>query len=92
MGTIEKRNEDFYTKNGLEALIHKIRSFMYLYNNKKFPQQVYVIGFGQLTIEDKKECKARILELSHCIGRKTEFKIEITKFTNGQTFEKEVVI
>lgn len=68
MVSIEQRNKDFYTEKGLEALLTRIKTYIRIFNENKFPFSGQMLSFGEIEINDAKECLARILELSNLTG------------------------
>lgn len=88
---IEERNKKFYTEHGLKSLRQRLKSWIDLFNNKEFPFESQMFGFGKFRIENKEELKNRIKELSELIGENVSYKIEETKMKNGKSIKKEEI-
>jgi len=73
-------NERF-TEMGYIDLKNRLKTLVSLFNsNDKWNQDLNVLGFGMLNIEDREECFGRIKELSSILG----VQINLIKVSNGE--------
>ena len=79
------RNTNFYTEKGAEALEHRVKTLIELFNLNQFPINRNMLGFGELVIEDSLECLARITELCNLIGFQAKLNL------NNETKKAEIV-
>ncbi len=89
---IKERNENFYTKEGINALRIRLKGFIDLYNKNKFPFKFPVIGFCNSTILNREDCEIRIIELSELIGYPLKKKREIENINGEDIIIKEEII
>ena len=68
MVSIEKRNSNFYTEEGLKSLIARVKTLSDLFNKNDFPFKTIMFGFGELSISSRQECMDRISELVDLTG------------------------
>ena len=86
MATKNEMNEKFFTKEGLKAIENRIKSWIDVFNNKKFPIKSMILGFGEFEIKNKEECLSRIKELCELIG----FQCKYIKKDFGDKLEEKI--
>lgn len=85
MVSIEERNHKFYKPDGLKALQARLKTYIRIFNENDFPFFGQMLGFGEVNLENQKDCLARILELSDLIGFKA--KLNMNRSTGVATIE-----
>ena len=91
MGTIEERNNKFYTEKGLNALIKRMETFIEFFNEGKFKYNIYILGFGPTSWKSKEELLSKITELGNLTGNQWELKKEIIKNDDGSENTMEMI-
>ena len=73
--------KDRFTEVGYIDLKNRLKTLVSLFNsNDKWNEELLVLGFGKLLIEDREECFGRIKELSQILG----VQINLIKVSNGE--------
>lgn len=80
MASKEEMVNRFLTKEGIEAINNRAKTFCNFLNKNKFPVNEIMLGFGKIQIESPEECICRISEISDLTG----FKCKLTKINDGQ--------
>lgn len=88
---IKERNEKFYTEEGINALRTRLKGFIRLFNENKFPIKAPILDFAFATIPTKEHCKYRIEELSELIGYPLKIKVTTDKFDNKEIIKEEII-
>ena len=78
---ISEINEKYFKEEGYQALFTRLKTLVRMFNeNKDWKQELNMLGFGILMIDDREECFGRIRELSDIL----HIPFKLNKVTNGE--------
>jgi len=82
MANKKEMNKKYFKEEGIEFIETLIKTLIRLFNSNDFPNSNYILGLGNMKVENKEECLGRIIMLSELIGFrckviKTNKKMEV---------------
>lgn len=81
--------QERFSEKGLKDLQTRLKTLVTLFNeNNRWKEDLVVLGFGKLNIEDREECFGRVRELSEILGVQVKL-MKITK-DGKEDYELEV--
>ena len=85
----EKLLTDRFSEKGLKDIQNRLKTLVNLFNsNDKWKQDLIILGFGTLNIDDREECFGRIKELSELTG--TQIKLNKIENQDGQVIDYKI--
>jgi hypothetical protein len=80
---------DRFSEVGLKDIETRLKTLVNLFNsNDKWKQDLQMLGFGLLNIDDREECFGRIKELSEILG--IPFKLNKIENQDGQVIDYKI--
>ena len=80
---IPEHLKNYYTEEGIATFINRMNNFIEVYNAGRFPFNEACCGFPRVVMQDKEECRARIIELCELTASEVSFDEQEVTYTNG---------
>lgn len=74
-----------------EALETRLNSLISIFNKGKFPINIMILGFGNISFKSNNECMGAIKELSSILEQPLEVEEIFDKNDEGETIAREII-